>query len=362
VRSRAELARLLALVLLLVGVTACRSTTELGQKSEPVSEAKPTTELEPPRQASRAEVRTSAEASSSTESTKSPASEATGAPRATALPERIPAPARLIAIGDVHGDWDTTRRILLHLGAIDEAGLWSGRDLGLVFTGDLIDRGDQDREVLDNLVRLATLAKKAGGALRALSGNHEIMNVSGDMRYVSEPSLLAFAPFAGEMLGNSTVPEPLKGRVAAFRPGGLYALLLADFPLILLWGDTLFAHGGVTPSHLRYGLSRMNRELAAWMREGGPMPSVLLDEEAPHWNRDYGSLVSDPDCVALGEVLKSVGAKRLVVGHTPQKGGISAACEGRVYRIDVGMSRAYGKNPPQVLEIRGHEVKVLEVP
>ncbi len=347
--------------LLLVGVVACRSTTELGQKSEPVQEAKATTGLEPEKRAEGGQEATQPRASAAESKAAAPTSVPPAATSVEPL-ARLEAPARLIAIGDVHGDWDTTRRILLGVRAINEGGLWIGDKLGVVFTGDLIDRGDQDREVLDNIVRLSSLAKKAGGLLRALSGNHEIMNVSGDMRYVSDKSLRAFEPFAGEMLGDMTVPEPLKGRIAAFRPGGLYALMLADFPLILAVGDTLFVHGGVTPSHLRYGLERMNRELSVWMREGGQLPRVLLDEDAPHWNRAYGSLVSDPDCAALAQVLTGVGARRLVVGHTPQKGGISQACEGRVYRIDVGMSRAYGKNPPQVLEIRGDKVTVVQVP
>jgi hypothetical protein len=47
-----------------------------------------------------------------------------------------------------------------------------------------------------------------------------------------------------------------------------------------------------------------------------------------------------------------------VIGHTVQKGGITSACDARLWRIDVGLSRHYG-GPTQVLEIRGDTVKVL---
>ena len=49
----------------------------------------------------------------------------------------------------------------------------------------------------------------------------------------------------------------------------------------------------------------------------------------------------------------------MVVGHTVQKNGINAACDGRVWRIDVGMAAFYG-GTVQVLEIRGDEIDVLE--
>ena len=61
----------------------------------------------------------------------------------------------------------------------------------------------------------------------------------------------------------------------------------------------------------------------------------------------------------LGRVLSALRVKRLVVGHTVQKSGINAACNERVYRIDIGLSRYYGTKPAEVLEIQGDAVKVL---
>jgi hypothetical protein len=61
----------------------------------------------------------------------------------------------------------------------------------------------------------------------------------------------------------------------------------------------------------------------------------------------------------LERVLRAVDAKRMVVGHTPQQMGITSGCNGRVWRIDVGLARYYG-GPVQALEIQGDQVRVLK--
>ncbi len=52
-------------------------------------------------------------------------------------------------------------------------------------------------------------------------------------------------------------------------------------------------------------------------------------------------------------------AKRMVVGHTVQEAGISSACAGRAWRVDVGMSAHYG-GEVAILELSNGEVRVLE--
>lgn len=77
---------------------------------------------------------------------------------------RFPAPRRLVAIGDLHGDLEATRRVLRLAGAIDERDGWIGGDLVLVQTGDQLDRGDDEPEILDLFERLAREATAAGAA------------------------------------------------------------------------------------------------------------------------------------------------------------------------------------------------------
>ena len=290
---------------------------------------------------------------------KSDANAALAAGDATAC--RAPAAARVVAIGDLHGDLRATRRVLQLAGAIDDKDRWIGGTLAVVQTGDVLDRGDDDRAVLALLEKEQVAANKAGGAVYRLNGNHEVMNVQGDFRYVSENGFKAYAnePRTGRVDVQSLPPEQV-GRAEAFFPGGREARRLADFPVVWIVGDTAFAHGGVEPKHVQYGLDRINHEIGAWMRGEAPLPKALASEHTPFWTRTYGdSPASDKTCARLDEVLTSLRATRLVVGHTPQKSGITFDCDRKLVRIDVGLSAYYGNNPPEALEITGKQVRVL---
>jgi hypothetical protein len=274
-------------------------------------------------------------------------------------------PGRLIAIGDLHGDAAVTRAALRLGGAIDDDGRWIGGNLTVVQTGDQLDRGDEEREILDLFTALAASATAHDGQVIALDGNHEVMNVQGDFRYVTPGGMAAFAGVSPRSPLARSVPAAFQERAAAFLPGGAYALELAKRDVVAVVGDSVFVHGGVLPDHVRYGVDRINLESRAWMRGDGSgperrAPEAVAGPTAPVWVRDYSlDPVSPRTCEMLGQVLESLQVKRMVVGHTVQSQGISTACDDRVYRIDVGLSRYYGKNPVQVLEIDGAKIRVL---
>jgi hypothetical protein len=249
---------------------------------------------------------------------------------------------RVVAIGDMHGDLEAARRALRLAGAVDEADRWTGGALTLVQTGDVLDRGDDDRAIFDWLERLRPEAKAAGGELISLSGNHELMNVAQDFRYVTPRAFAAF--------------DELGGRPAAFRPGGAYALRIALRPFVVQVGDSVYVHGGLLPEHVEYGLARMQAELRAWLAGQGPLPALVTREDSPVWTRAYSAEV--PDCERLTRALGMLGAKRMVVGHTPQQHGITSACDEQVWRIDTGMSRFYG-GPVEALEVTADSVRAL---
>jgi hypothetical protein len=295
-------------------------------------------------------------------------------PRAevAALSARIsrPAPARLVAIGDLHGDLDHARRALRLAGAIDAADHWIGGALVVVQTGDEIDRGDDDRAILDLTEGLKAQAAAAGGELIAMLGNHEIMNASLDFRYVTPGAATSFSRLDGgsgdggsgaiDPAALARVPPESKGRARAFAPGGPYASLESHRPVVMKVGDSVFAHGGILPKHVAYGLDRLNDELDGWLAGARrDPPAVVVAEDGPVWTRAYSSEDAPPDCADLTTALAKLGAKRMVVGHTVQKQGVNSACDGKVWRIDVGMSRYFG-GPIQALEIRGDEVSVLK--
>jgi hypothetical protein len=274
---------------------------------------------------------------------------------------KVPASERVVAIGDVHGDLRALRVALRLAGAIDSEDEWIGKGLTVVQTGDQVDRGDQDREVLDVLEKLESSAKAKGGALVVLNGNHELMQASFDFRYVTRKSFESFREFSARATGAAErVSEAERGRAAAFAPGAPYALKLAQRLTVALVGDSLFAHAGVLPAHFDYGLDRLNAEAQSFLTGQRPtLSKALASEDSPVWTRFYGGDMEAASCDVLGRVLKETGAKRLVVGHTVQKDGINGACQDRLFRIDVGLSAYYGDHPAQVLEITSSGTRVL---
>ncbi|KXZ48428.1 hypothetical protein GPECTOR_28g836 [Gonium pectorale] len=318
-------------------------------------------------------------------------------PRSDPLPTSVPgAPERLVAIGDMHGDYQKSVRALKLAGLMDERGKWCGGKTVAVQVGDILDRGDHEIRTLILLERLAAEAQAAGGQLYLLNGNHETMNVMGDHRYATlgaNHEVLGFSTwrdFCALMKRRSGCPpaegrpDPLQERreaamaaststsawhmararpynwlrSRALAPGGEIARrFFAARPTVLQVGGHVFVHGGVLPAHVEYGLERINSETQSWMlgQAGGPSraPAFLRGGSAVVWARAFSA--SDEarcDCSTLQHVLESIpGASRMVVGHTIQTRGINSACDSRVIRVDVGMSHGCGDGPVEVLEV-----------
>ncbi len=100
-------------------------------------------------------------------------------------PTEAAAANSVVAIGDVHGDFDDFVTILQKAGLIDEQHHWTGGKTTFVQVGDLLDRGPKPRDVMDLMMSLEKEAPKAGGRIVGLLGNHEMMNIMGDLRYVT---------------------------------------------------------------------------------------------------------------------------------------------------------------------------------
>ena len=136
---------------------------------------------------------------------------------------------------------------------------------------------------------------------------------------------------------------------------------IAGQPVVALVGDTLFAHGGVLMQHVRFGLPKLNRLAAAWIRGARKtLPPIVNGQDSPVWTRRYGDAVPGAAvCQELRAVLDASRAKRLVVGHTVQSRGITSGCDGALWRIDVGLSRYYGPGPTEILQVDDGVAKVL---
>ncbi len=249
------------------------------------------------------------------------------------IASHYPAAPRVIAIGDLHGDLNGARSALRAAGAIDDKDHWAGGKLVVVQTGDVLDRMDDERAILALLAQLAGEAKAAGGAVIELLGNHELMNAAGDFRYVTPGG---FRDFGGE-----------QARHAALAPGGEVAKQLARLGVIAIVGDTVFSHAGIVGDWATR-VDDVNRDARCWLDGHGDPPAALTADDGPVWTRAYGG--ESVDCAVLDTALAQLHAARMVVGHTVQPKGISSACDGKLWRIDVGLGKEYG-GPIEVLEL-----------
>lgn len=304
---------------------------------------------------------------------------------------------RVVAIGDVHGARDELIALLKDVGLVDEALRWSGGRTHLVSVGDLLDRGDYGRQVMDLMMRLQQEAAAAGGAVHVLLGNHEVMNLTGDLRYVSDGD---YAQFGSEARGG--LPPGFFERRAALAPDGYYGRWLLGLPAALVVNDTLFVHGGVSAMLEGMSLEQINtaamrdvrrvaegwhalldagllgdadnfstlRARAAALAEDGRDPRMQalgremaealqglpFNPDGVTWYRGNSICHAYAEGVTLRNVLARVGASRVVVGHTvtdPRK--ITSRVDGLVYRIDTGMNHAVYGGTPGALIIEGGE-------
>ena len=193
---------------------------------------------------------------------------------------------RVVAVSDPHGAYDAFVRTLGAADVIDADSNWSGGNTHLVITGDLLDRGAESRKIMDLVMQLESQSVAAGGRVHLTLGNHEVMNLVGDLRYVAAGEYAAFvddesmqereegfqAYRAAALLASTTPPdeEALRaefdrtrppgfyGHRKAFSSEGVYGRWLLEKPLIVVVNDTAFVHGGLSPLVAEMGLEGLN--------------------------------------------------------------------------------------------------------
>ncbi|HUG54633.1 MAG TPA: metallophosphoesterase [Vicinamibacteria bacterium] len=316
---------------------------------------------------------------------------ATARPAAVLAEEAWPSVERVLAVGDVHGDLEPLLALLRAGGVLDERGRWSGGRTHLVQTGDRVDRGPDSRKVMDLLMRLQKEARKAKGMVHPLTGNHEAMNLLGDLRYVIPEEFAAFRTPDSSRLRDAlwerlraASPQPLGvaererfdrehplGWVEhrrAWAPSGRYGGWVARQNAVIRVGDTLFLHGGLSPKYADFSLRDLDARIQDELEEADPATALVTnDPDGPLWYR--GLAREDPALEPhLEAVLRTHGCRRMVIGHTVTEGLILPLFRGRVVMIDVGLSKAYG-GPPAALLLengrafalhRGHRIALPE--
>lgn len=327
---------------------------------------------------------------------------------APALAVPPPTPARIVAVGDLHGDYSAWRDIAVSAGVIGPKGQWTGGRTTLVQVGDVVDRGPDSLKIIRELMRLQKEAPRRGGRVIAVVGNHEAMNITGDLRYVTAGEFAAFAGRNSAELRdrlyeakkaeieakyrardasltpaairaawiNETPPGWVEHRLA-WAPDGQIGRWVIRNPAVAIVGGNLFVHGGLSAEYSKLALADLNRNVASALAAVGRSPGSIINSAlGPLWYR--GLITRDPKLTdipasaegvpprpgieqELATVLGAYGARRIVVGHTPNLAGIKILYGGRLLAIDSGNSRHYG-GTLSYLEIVGDRLMPRTVP
>tara|TARA_B100001093_G_scaffold148422_1_gene141149 strand:- start:3749 stop:4717 length:969 start_codon:yes stop_codon:yes gene_type:complete len=294
---------------------------------------------------------------------------------------------RIIAIGDIHGDYAIFIELLKLAKVINNKLEWIGKDTYVIQLGDTLDGKRPDIQIekkfLDTpgeieitqlILLLDKEAKKKGGRVISILGNHELYpyyfynDDSFNSKYVKNIDLENYKKFYKV------------DRFRYFKPGsGEGAKLFGKTrPLIVQLGQFIFCHGSLnkkflelciinnlrkTPTSKFINISMLNKQVSDWLTGKSKKKPFFIDEPNninPLFNRDLTEPVKLTDCECINlvdNVLKYFSnCNYLVMGHSSHK-NINTLCNNKVYRTDIAISRAFGgslrtnMNRLQVLEI-----------
>lgn len=249
---------------------------------------------------------------------------------------------RIFTVSDIHGEYDALVAILRNAGVVDTALRWAWGNGHLVILGDVFDRGEQVTECLWLIHRLEAEAKQAGGRVHYLLGNHEMMVLRGDLRYLH-------ARYTDGIVKMTRIRYP-----DLFGPDMELGRWLRTRPAAVRLNGVLFVHGGLGPTALERGLTLADLNSAAPkiidMTSAAlffsDLPFYIQGSEGPFWYRGYfGPNTSYPAITEaqLDSVLAFYQAKAVVVGHSEDTSAtIKRAFGGRVIGVDVKVEELGG--------------------
>jgi len=291
---------------------------------------------------------------------------------------------RVVAVGDLHGDYASFITILQGTKVIDRELHWAAGSTHLVQTGDILDRGPEARRIFDFLINLEKEAEAAGGHVHFLMGNHEEMNISGIAfdypDYVFVEQFKDFLPddykqqrenqFRQQWLarnrsdGRNSAPSAAELRafwsdvlrsdreardryIAFFRRH--YGPWLVQHNAVIKINETVFAHGGISQKYSLLPLAEINDMLRSDLQNilaGREFtPKILFRPDGPLWYRELAQQDEAPFEDELDSILANLKARHMVIAHTPLSLRTARAMKrfgGKVWVIDTGISAYYG--------------------
>jgi len=238
-------------------------------------------------------------------------------------------------LSDIHGQYDLFINLLKAQRIIDDNENWNWEDGHLVINGDIFDRGPMVTETLWFLYKLEEQAVTAGGNVHVILGNHELMVLRGDLRYLHEKY-----EYICEKTGISY--DKL------FSKNSVLGTWLRTKPVTVKINDFIFVHAGFHPDFLKYGFDieklndifRNNIDNNTENIKSDEKLSFLFRGNGPVWYRGYFS-ESSSDELQIDAFLKDFDVEKIVVGHTSME-KISSFHMSKVIAVDSSMK--YGEN------------------
>ena len=244
--------------------------------------------------------------------------------------------SKMFAVSDIHGEYEPLVDLLQAAGIIDQELHWSWGDGHLVVNGDIFDRGAFVTECLWLLYRLKQEARRAGGRVHVLLGNHETMVLRRDLRYVNEKYT------------DGIVRAARVNYTDLFGPGMELGRWLRTKHTAIRLNDVLFVHGGIPPRLAAQGVSlgRLNqlaRETLDFRSYEVAFDKELRKyygetDEGPFWYRGYhvarDGRYPQATPAQVDSILETYSSRAIVVGHTGVA-EVTSLYEGKVFGIDI---------------------------
>ncbi|MGB3019566.1 MAG: metallophosphoesterase, partial [Ignavibacteria bacterium] len=249
-------------------------------------------------------------------------------------PDNYPLPPKMLIISDIEGNFEGFESILTGAGVVDSQLNWTFGNGHLILPGDFFDRGLNVTECLWLIYKLETEAAQAGGKVHFILGNHEVMNMRGDFRYVRK-KYLANADSLGLDYKNLYSSESELGR------------WLRSKNCIERIGNYIFVHGGISPQlqATNMNVGEINGHLRLIMDKpfdstSTYADSLILRKNGPLWYR--GIAMSELTSDSLNGILQHFDAEKIIIGHTVFD-EITNLYDGRVIAIDLDHAENHRK-------------------
>ncbi len=282
---------------------------------------------------------------------------------------------RVVVFGDLHGDYGKFHDMLLKAGLIDAHDNWAGGKTHFVQVGDVPDRAPDTRKIVDLLIKLEPQARRAGGYVHALIGDHEAMNMEEDNRYTTPGEYAAFATANSATLRDryyalvvaDLTAHPPPGGVptfdAAYRKAfddahplgwvehqvawsnqGYYGRWVMTHSAVIRIDDAIYMHGGLGPAFAQYDDDTLNAAVIAALKhapekKGGPH-DILWAEDGPLWYRGLANHPEATEAANVQAILAAHHVSHIVVGHTKQYPYVNTRFDGAVVLTDVFFTNA----------------------